>query len=327
MIAQALLLVALAGPPARAAAVQPQAQPKVLPRRPVRVLPGVDVELKTKDGWTLAARYSAPKDPALPVFILLHEVGGRKENWYFLARAMAKKGIGYLALDFRGHGGSQSPPPGQPEHWRKFPNPTRLHGEVNEWGEMTKDVDAAAEYLQSQKVEVSSIALGGADVGSSIALKWAAVHPAAPMVFMLSPGMSYHEVLTVNAMRVYNKRPILMVVGADDNHSTRETAILFEFAKRAAGPENTLLLTAEREHGTRILAVNRGIIGKILDWIENPLAATAAAQAPQASTAPVAGSPLDGVPAPLPSDGELTPASTPPAEGGEQEPPSSDSSQ
>ena len=207
MIAQALLLVALAGPPARAAAVQPQAQPKASPRRPVRVLPGVDVELKTKDGWTLAARYSAPKDPALPVFILLHEVGGRKENWYFLARAMAKKGIGYLALDFRGHGGSQSPPPGQPEHWRKFPDPTRLHG--------------AAEYLQSQKVEVSSIALGGADVGSSIALKWAAVHPAAPMVFLLSPGMSYHEVLTVNAMRVYNKRPILMVVGADDNHSTR----------------------------------------------------------------------------------------------------------
>ena len=309
MIRKALLAVGLGCLLAPAAFAQasgelpaPKAAPKAAPRRPMRVLPGADVELKTKDGWTLAARYLPAKAQGLPVFILLHETGGRKENWYFLAKTMERKGIGFLALDFRGHGGSQSPPPGEPPNWRKFSPPTKS---ANPWNSLTLDVDAAAEYLQSQGLAISSIAAGGADVGSSIALKWAAVHPAVPMVFMLSPGMSYREVLTVNAIRAYGKRPILMMVGADDPRSPRETAILYEFAKRSAGLENTTLITAEREHGTRILVVNKGIVGRIVDWIYNPIAQP---EPPQASTAAA-----PGTQAPLPTDQELNVA--PPAEG------------
>ena len=146
---------------------------------------------------------------------------------------------------------------------------------------------------------MTSIGVGGADVGSSIALKYAAVHSQIPMLFMMSPGMSYREILTVNAVRAYTKRPILLIVGADDNRSTRETAILYEFAKRSAGPENTQLLTAEREHGTRILVVNKGIPGKILEWIENPL------QPLEVSTTTAATPVVPGGPEPLPSDDQL----------------------
>lgn len=309
MILETLLVAALASPaataepapkgkakPAEPAAAAAPAKPK----RPPRVLPGKDVELKTKDGWTLAGRYSPAKEGLL-TFVLLHETSGRKENWYFLARAMERRGLGFFALDLRGHGGSQSPPAGVAAHWRKWPAPTKV---LNEFNNMTLDVEAAVEYLQSQQVLPTTIALGGADVGSSIALKYAAVHPQVPMLFMLSPGMSYREVLTVNAIRAYTRRPILLVVGADDNRSTRETAVLHHFAKQAAGPENTTLITAERERGTRILVVNKGVIGQILDWVENPTQP----QEPEVSTETPTG---QGEPEPLPSDGELGVESAP----------------
>lgn len=300
VLASALALAAGAAEPAkpapkgRPAAAPAETAPAAKPKRPPRVLPGRDVELKTKDGWTLVGRHAPAKDANL-TFILLHETGGRKENWYFLARAMERKGIGFLALDMRGHGGSQSPPPGVPPHWRKWPPPSKVH---NEFNNMTLDVDAAVEYLATQGVLAPTIALGGADVGSSIALKYAAVHSQVPMLFMLSPGMSYREVLTVNAIRAYTKRPILLVVGADDNRSTKETAVLHHFAKQSAGAENTTLVTADREHGTKILVANKGIIGRILEWIEDPVQV----QEPAVSTDTTGG---ESGPDPLPSDGEL----------------------
>ncbi|MBI5200800.1 MAG: alpha/beta fold hydrolase, partial [Elusimicrobia bacterium] len=234
-----------------------------------------------------------------PTIVLLHETGGRKENWYSLARVMAKEGYGYMAVDFRGHGASQSPPPGLPANWRKFPAPTKAS---NEWNNLALDVDAAVEYLTSQNVPITSIGVGGADVGSSIGLKYAAVHNQMPFLFMLSPGMSYREILTVNAIRAYTKRPILLVVGADDNRSTRETAILYEFAKRSAGAENTQLITAEREHGTRILVVNKDIVRQILDWVESPVQSL---EVPVESTGTPEGTTTSGGPDPLPSDEQL----------------------
>lgn len=236
------------------------------PGRAARVLVGEPVALKTKDGWSLAARHH-PARPDHLTFILLHQAGGRKEDWFLLARAMARRGLGVFALDLRGHGASRVPPPGSPAQWREF----KTGKSYNEWGNMLGDVEAAVAYLGSSGVAESSIALGGADVGSSIALKYAAIHRQVPMVFLLSPGMSYREVLTVNAMRAYSKRPILMVVAADDRRSTAETAILHSFANKSAGPEYSALLNVEREHGTRMLGTNAGLISGILDWVRNPI--------------------------------------------------------
>ncbi|MBI4348015.1 MAG: hypothetical protein HY553_14255, partial [Elusimicrobia bacterium] len=131
----ALALWAAAAPTAPAPAAPAETAAK--PKRPPKVLAGNDIELKTKDGWTLAAKYQ-PAQPDKPTLLLLHETGGRKENWYTLTRAMAKRGLGFFALDFRGHGASQSPPPGQPSFWRKFPAPTKAH---NEWNNLLLDVD------------------------------------------------------------------------------------------------------------------------------------------------------------------------------------------
>ncbi|MFH1725658.1 MAG: alpha/beta fold hydrolase [Elusimicrobiota bacterium] len=255
--------------PAEAAAQKPRELPAALSKkREVRELEGELVDIRTADGWTLSGRHFESSEEDKLTFILLHDARGRKQNWYWLARDMARRGIGYLAIDLRGHGLSQSAPEGQPSSWREF----QVGKRRNDWDNMREDVAAAARFLTEKGVPEESIALGGANVGGSIALKYAALHPEIAMVFILSPGMSYREVLTVNAMRAYRDRPILLVVGDDDRRSSTETPILFEFAKRSVGEENATLMRVPRGHGTRMLYYSRKtLVPDILEWIDNPI--------------------------------------------------------
>ena len=127
-------------------------------KQKARELPGELVELRTDDGWLLKARYSPSKEEDKLTFILLHEARGRRQNWYWLARRMAQRGIGFLAVDLRGHGQSQNPPEGQPPIWRKF-RPITKH--YNEWDNMRNDITAAVRFLTESGVPPESISLGG----------------------------------------------------------------------------------------------------------------------------------------------------------------------
>lgn len=229
-------------------------------------LKGEVVELHTQDGWTLVARYQPAVEDQL-TFILLHEARGRRANWHVLARKMVREGLGYLALDLRGHGASTGAPGEETKTWRDF----RVKKENNPWENMREDVAAAVEFLKAMEVPEDAIAIGGADVGGSIALKYAALHPEIEMVFLLSPGLSYKEVLTVNAMRAFKDRPILLVVGNDDRRSATETPILYQFAKVAVGPERAALLRTRRGHGTRMFWTDKSLSGKVIEWMITPV--------------------------------------------------------
>lgn len=293
-LALALALAALAAP-ARAAEPQapaPPAKPAAKPAAParkVRQLAGETVQFKTRDGWTLSGTYWPSKREDKLTFVLLHDARGRSSDWYWLARGLSSRGIGWLAFDLRGHGQSQTPPEGSPASWPKF----RVSKTHNEWDNMREDAAAAVAFLKERGVPEEAAAFGGGDVGGSVALKYAAVHPAVPMVLLLSPGMSYRDVITVNAVRAYRGRPILMVVADDDRRSSTETPILHQFARLAAGAERAALVRVARGHGTGMLASNRGLVARILDWIEDPVAAPP----PAASSATAPGD--------LPDDAQL----------------------
>ncbi len=253
-----------------------------------RALPGEPVELKTKDGWTLAARYQPAKE-GRPTALLLHAAGGKKEDWMPLVRLMNRSGYGTFALDLRGHGESLIGPDGQPSPWRKF----QVSRGRNPWSQMALDVEAAVGHLLGLGLAESSIPIGGADFGASLALKHAATRAEAPMVFLLSPGMSYKDVNIVNAVRAFGPRPMLLVVGSDDQRSVREAAVLFEIAKYSIGPENASLIQVHREHGTRMLFFNKSLPARIVEWIANPVRApegaavsTDSAQPPVAPSTP-----------------------------------------
>lgn len=278
------LILALLLSSAAAKAAAPGMAPDQASARPLakgKLMAGLLVDLKTADNWTLKAKHLPAKDQR-KTFILLHGTGGRKEDWYYLARALAGWGYGYLALDFRGHGESRIAPDGQALSWHKF----KVTKAENEFANMSRDVDAAFAYLVAQGVAEEQIGVIGADVGSSLGLKFSAVHPKIPLTILLSPGLHYQEVLTVNAMRAYRGRPILMIYSEADKYSSRETPLLYGFAKLSTGEPNVTLLTVPQEHGVKMLRRQRDLIPKIIDWIGNPVKAVGVA----GSTMSVSGS-------------------------------------
>jgi dienelactone hydrolase len=299
-VSRALALLLWAAPALAASAPAPKqgAAPgsgaAAKPARKVPELSGEAVEFQTRDGWTLSGKYSPAKGDEL-TFVLLHDQKGRHQDWRRLTAALARQGIGYLAFDLRGHGLSQKAPEGQPSDWRQF----KADKTQNDWDNMREDAAAAAEFLKGKGVADNLIAFGGSDIGGSIALKYAAVHPEVPMVFLLSPGMTYRNVTTVNAMRAYKDRPILLVSGDADKYSA-EAKILAVFAKNSVGAENLTVLTAPRGHGVQLL-YQKGVVDKILDWIDNPV------QSPDLGASeggqPPAGSPSDGTSPPPPAVG------------------------
>ena len=236
----------------------------------LRVFPGLLIEIMTKDGWKLQAKYNPPQEGKMS-FLLLHGTGGRKEDWYSLARPLLKRGYGYLALDLRGHGESRTAPDGKPATYRKFIVNKDFNGDkhYNEYLKMIADLDAAMAYLASQGVPDDQVGVIGADVGSSLALRYAALHPKVPMVALISPRLQYQDVTAVNAMRAYKDRPVLMVYSEADKNTARELPILQHFAVMSAGERKVTVVAAPTEHGAKML---RGpVIDQVLDWIKNPI--------------------------------------------------------
>jgi len=252
-----LLACALAG---AAFAAEPAAPP-------ASVLPGDAVELKAVDGWTLKAVWRKA-DAGRPTVILLHGTGQRKEDWRPLARALDRQGTGFLAVDMRGHGESRTSPTGEAVSWKKL-HATR---DVNDYQDMTRDAEAGVGYLTGQGVAEDSIAVAGAEVGGSIAVKYAAVHSKVPFVIMLSPGLAWQEIPLVNAVRAFKGRatPILMVHSEADKRSAKETPLLYAFAKNSVGENNTTLIVVPDERGTRMLRKNKDLTGLILTWLADP---------------------------------------------------------
>lgn len=267
MLKAVLLVGALAVGAAAAPAPKP-APAKAKPSGPA--LPGEAAELKTVDGWGLKAMF-APAQPGKMTLLLLHGTGQRKEDWKRLAFPLTRAGYGVLAVDLRGHGESKVSPSGEELTWKKL----RATRTANDYADMSRDAEAAVAWLAGQGVPEDSIGLIGAEVGGSVAIRYAAVHAKVPLVVMLSPGMAWQEVLTVNALRALKRpipTPVLMVYSEADKRSSKETPILYAFAKGAVGERHATLITVPQERGTRMFKAQRPLVGQVIDWLGNPIA-------------------------------------------------------
>ncbi len=130
----------------------------VLPARsPVGSLPdGFEaVDLRAKDGVGLQAWYHPPENGA--VILLLHGAGGSREGMRAQAQMFTRHGYGVLALDLRGHGGSE--------------------GKTNRLGwNGTLDVGAAVAFLQTRR-EVKKIGGLGSSMGGEVLLGAVSSYP------------------------------------------------------------------------------------------------------------------------------------------------------
>jgi fermentation-respiration switch protein FrsA (DUF1100 family) len=127
------------------------------PEAPVGAIQAVS--LTTRDRQRLTAWYLPPRD-GRPVFLYLNgRIGGlaiQKGRW----RRMAREGVGFLAINYRGYGGSS--------------------GHPTEWG---LHLDARAGYAWlARRYPARRIVIHGYSLGSGVAVRLAAKRPARALI-------------------------------------------------------------------------------------------------------------------------------------------------
>ncbi|MCX5797186.1 MAG: alpha/beta fold hydrolase [Elusimicrobia bacterium] len=204
------------------------------------------VRFKTDDGWTICASYQAPK-PGRPVAILVHGVAAGKSEWQPLTAELAKRGIGSLALDLRGHGESLAGPSGK----------TDFAGfdASQEWPKAVKDIEAAAAYLQKRGIKTARLGYIGASIGANLA-SWA--KPSPRWLALLSPGADYRGVIL---SRPTAGLAVLVAASPPDAYAFQTAAAYARQFPSAA------FLKAGHGHGAQMLSEPEFLKG-LADWIE-----------------------------------------------------------
>jgi pimeloyl-ACP methyl ester carboxylesterase len=236
------------------------------------------VTLSAEDGWNLNARY-LPAAEDSPTVVLIHAAKSDLAEWEPWLKPMKRYGFGYLALDLRGHGNSFVTPDGSTTTWRAF----SVSGSDNEYNRMLRDVDAALAYLSTHSVTADRVVLAGDTLGANLAIKAAAINQEISMVIAVSPVLNVNDVLSVNPLRAYGRRPLLMIAGADRAKQYKEFQLLNDIARMACGKANVTVMVEAKGFGPKLITKYNA--RRVLDWIKNPRLPDLV----EVSTAPAAG--------------------------------------
>ena len=221
------------------------------------------INFQTDDNWQINAKYHNPENDK-PVFILLHAQKKNLKSFKNIYRHFYKNGYGYIALDMRGHGDSLTNAEGSTETYKSF----SIRGADNQFNKMTRDAEGAISFLSSQDISEDRMIIMGSVLGANLAFKVAAAHPDIMGVITLSAVFNVNDVLSVNPLKAYGKRPLLFIASANNKRRYKEFQILVNTAKLTAGEENVTTIIAKWGVGRQLL--NLDTIKKILAWTNNP---------------------------------------------------------
>ena len=179
-----------------------------------------EVAFKTEDGFELKGAYFPPQPAAGSgkkpgCIILLHMLGGQRQDWDAFIPELTKAGYAILALDLRGHGQSTTKGDKTVEI-RQLPE-KELDGFC---AKMPLDLKAAEKFLKENKdINAARICIIGASIGANLAWNHASGSPAVKGLVLLSPGLDYLGVKTMDAMQKNIKLATLAVAGKADQDS------------------------------------------------------------------------------------------------------------
>jgi pimeloyl-ACP methyl ester carboxylesterase len=174
----------------------------------------------------------------------LHSAYASRHEWDGFIPVLQQAGFSVLAVDLRGHG--------------------QTGGELA-WEKMPKDTPAMLATLRSRpEVEPQRIGIIGASIGANLALAEAARDPQMRAVALLSPGLNYFTVDTIEPMKAYGARPVFIAVAEKDGFAASSSQ---ELAKIAQGPVELKIYPGE-SHGTELLRAQNDLSGVLIDWLK-----------------------------------------------------------
>jgi pimeloyl-ACP methyl ester carboxylesterase len=210
------------------------------------------VSMKTEDGITLLGTFYLPSRPG-PAIILVHMQTRSREDWQALGPRLADAGFAALAVDLRGHGASDPPPPGT---------------DAGDLSRMMIDLKAARTFLASRSDVVQGrIGLAGASIGANLAILFAAGEPTVRSLALLSAGLDYRGLRTEAAMARLTKSAALFVSSDEDSYATNSARRL---AQQPGGTREMRLLTGAG-HGTVMLNRQPELAAALVDWFRRTL--------------------------------------------------------
>jgi len=225
--------------------------------------PGERVVFTSEDGVLLIGSYYKSKigmNNSTPSVILLHMLGMDRSTWNKFAQKLSENGYAVLSVDLRGHGESIK----QANHTISYQS--FMPGNFKN---MTLDVKAAKKYLIDQtNANLNQISIIGASIGANLALNYAASDHSIKSVILLSPGLNYRGITTLDTIMKYNG-PIYIVTAEHDSESAKDSKILCE---KITCAENLKIFENTNVHGTDMLSnkiVGTKLQNTILSWLDS----------------------------------------------------------
>jgi dienelactone hydrolase len=214
------------------------------------------VTLPTEDKWQLSSLFQ-PSQNGFYV-IILHDLGGKKEDFTSFSRALKEQGYGTLAIDMRGHG--QSTNIDIQKNFKKT-------GTDNDFNKMVRDVTASVNFLNKKGVENKNIYIIGAGLGANVAAKSLIFNPDIAGVILLTPSLKMRDVLTMSGIKVF-KNPVLIAVSSEDKKLFMEASFIRNAALLSSGEGKVTFLTAYSLSGVDML--DKYLTPEVLQWLQTP---------------------------------------------------------
>lgn len=226
------------------------------------------VTFSTSEGWTLVGELW-PVEPG-PAVILVHQLSSNHREWApLVSRLHPARGesVTTLAIDLRGHGESLAGPEGSTS-WQSFGT------HVQRWAGIVNDVAAAVAFLRARPQPPSAIVIVGSSIGSSAALRYAASDPSIAGVALISPGLAYRGLDTLEPMGALasSGRRVLLIASEGDTASAEALAQLVARAQGRANVES-VVYTGTGAHGVSIGApgVHPEMWDRLERWVKTTL--------------------------------------------------------
>ncbi|MBI4657207.1 MAG: acetylxylan esterase [Elusimicrobia bacterium] len=223
----------------------------------------IPVSFASEDGWQIKGKYLNPVQGNY-VLVYIHSQKKNSSEWNKALWLAKKYGYGYLAFDLRGHGESIVSPSGSSVTYRSF----NIAGQDNEYNKMIRDMEGAISFLNSQSISNDRLVLIGSVLGANLAIKSAAIHKDIPMLITVTPVLNVNDVLSVNPLRAYGERPMLLISASNRARQYMEFQILNDMAKSYSGRRNVAVIVGATGFGVSILTGQ--ILRRMFAWIKNP---------------------------------------------------------
>ncbi len=220
-----------------------------------------EIEIQTKDSRILKATLSYVKMENVkkyPTVLLLHSLGYSSTDWGNLISDLNNAGYAVIAMDLRGHGKSIFNGNFQKRPWIYF--------KTKAYQKLPSDAILILNQAQKQskKVDLSHLAIVGADIGANTAVLVAKQLPKKPKTLVLiSPTTNFKGLYIPIAMVEMGSIPVLSMVSKKDSYCMQEQQKLSKYAQGGFYAKNY----PQGGMGMMMLKSNPTMAQDITEWI------------------------------------------------------------